>query len=118
MIIVQARIPVQSDRRDLAFRYIHDFLGSTRNEAGCIGCEAFVSLEDPDVIVIQQTWRAAGDLDLHAVGEGLDAFLDALPTFVDGEVVTLRYDTPAVDDEQAADLLPETDAVPDGVTLH
>lgn len=122
MIIVQARIPVQSDRRNIAYQHIHDFVGSTRSEKGCIGCDAYVSLENPDVVVIQQAWRAAGDLDEHASGTGLDNFLEALPLFVDGEVSTLRYD--AADDWEPA---PETDgdpafdesvAAPAGVTLH
>ncbi|MFZ5757538.1 MAG: putative quinol monooxygenase [Pseudomonadota bacterium] len=117
MIIIQARIPVQSERRNVAYQYIHEFVDQTRSEKGCMGCEAFVSLDDPDVIVIQQAWRAAEDLDEHASGAGLDTFLEALPLFVDGEVSTLRYDA-AGDD--AADALPDEQpaAAPAGVTLH
>lgn len=129
MIIVQARIPVQSDRRNIAYQHIHDFVGYTRSEKGCIGCEAFVSLEDPDIIVIQQAWRGAADLDEHAAGDGLDAFLEALPLFIDGEVSTFRYDSAGGDDDTvdgdaddaslpdaaAEDVLAEA---PAGVTLH
>lgn len=121
MIIVQARIPVQSDRRNIAYQHIHEFIGHTRSERGCIGCEAFVSLEDPDIIVIQQVWREARDLDEHAVGAGLDNFLNALSTFVDGEVSTMRYDSPPDDDDDAVPEVVEIEEMttaPAGVTLH
>lgn len=123
MIIVQARIPVQSDCRNIAYQHIHDFVNYTRAEQGCVGCEAYVSLEDPDILVIHQAWRAADDLDQHASGEGLEAFLEALPLFVAGEISTLRYD--AVDDEEEGVGEGEGNApeevvvdIPLGVTFH
>lgn len=129
MIIIQARIPVQSERRNVAYQHIHDFVGQTRSERGCIGCEAFVSLEDPDVIVIQQAWRGSEELDEHAAGTCLDNFLEALPLFVDGEVSTLRYDavgdesdlaTHHADDSLTDDSFPDDFAEPPpaGVTFH
>ncbi|MFP5441200.1 MAG: putative quinol monooxygenase [Gammaproteobacteria bacterium] len=123
MIIVQARIPVQSDCRNIAYQHVHDFVGHTRGEQGCMGCEAFISLENPDVIMIHQAWRGAEDLDLHAAGVGLDAFLDALPLFVDGEIATLRFDADdAVLDSDGDGDAPSPEEVvievPVGVTLH
>ncbi|MFZ5723454.1 MAG: putative quinol monooxygenase [Pseudomonadota bacterium] len=125
MVIVQARIPVQSERRNTALRHINDFVSQTRSEQGCMRCEAFVSLENPNVVVIQQTWRDADDLDQHASGAGLDTFLEALPLFIDGEVSTLRYDSAAEEDadepvaEESVELATEDPAaVPAGVTLH
>ncbi len=123
MIIVQARIPVQTEHRDLAYRHIQNFISHTRGEQGCIGCEAFASLEDPNVVLIHQAWHGSEDLDLHAAGTGLEAFLNVLPQFVDGEIATLRYDSAeegVVEDIAALDVdagsLDET--VPAGVTVH
>lgn len=123
MIIIQARIPVQSDKRNLAYERIHEFVNAARVEPGCINCEALISLEDPDLVVLHQTWRGADDLRLHAAGTPLDAFLDALPQFVDGEVSTIRYE--AVPEGEAegegeplADDEPAIEGVPQGVTLH
>lgn len=119
MIIIQARIPVQSGKRNLAYERIHEFVNAARAEQGCIACEALISLEDPDMVVLHQTWRDADDLRLHAEGAPLDAFLDALPQFVDGEVSTIRYE--AVGDDEAGEvpaLDDEPEGAPQGVTVH
>lgn len=121
MIIIQARIPVQSDKRNLAYTRIHEFVNAARGEPGCISCEALISLEDPDLIVLHQAWRDADDLRLHAEGKPLDAFLDALPQFVDGEVSTIRYEaTPdgEADEGLVVDDEPDLDGAPQGVTVH
>lgn len=119
MIIVQARIPVLGDKRNIAYQSIHEFVDRVRTEQGCLSCEALVTLENPDVIVIQQAWRGADDLNTHAGGPHLDAFLDALPQFVDGEVSTLRYEAFAADDSPDVELdADEEMAAPQGVTLH
>jgi quinol monooxygenase YgiN len=126
MIVIQARIPVNSDRRNVAYQHIHDFVDAARAENGCLRCDAFISLEDPDSILIHQAWRDAGDLDRHASGRALDAFLTALPEFVEGQVITTRYDTvtgqAANDDDDSveldADVAPAAQGAPTGVTLH
>lgn len=125
MIVIQARIPVDSERRNVAYQHIHQFIDAARAESGCLRCDAFISLEDPDSVLIHQAWRDAGDLDRHASGEALDAFLAALPQFVAGQVETTRYETAGAtsvdgeDVEEADDELPGiTSAAPQGVTLH
>lgn len=120
MIIVQARIPVLGDKRNVAYQHIHEFVDRVRTEQGCLSCEALVTLENPDVIVIHQAWRDAADLNEHAGGPHLDAFLDALPQFVDGEVSTLRYEALAAEEQGDLDLDldDEPAGVPQGVTLH
>lgn len=126
MIVIQARIPVSSDRRNVAYQRIHDFVDAARAENGCLDCDAFISLEDPDSILIHQTWRDALALDRHANGKVLDTFLTALPEFIDGQVTTSRYETVAGSDD-SDDALPadfDNDAAadergaPGGVTLH
>ena len=121
MIIIQARIPVHSDKRNVAYQRIHEFVDRTRTENGCLHCEALISLENPDIIVIHQEWRAPDNLNEHASGPHLDAFLEALPDFVDGEVSTVRYEADAAEDEFDAVLDAEDEFVasaPQGVTLH
>jgi len=127
MIVIQARIPVHSERRNDAYQHIHDFIDAARAEDGCLRCDAFISLEDPDSILIHQTWRDSADLDRHASGKALDAFLAALPQFVSGQVVTTRYETVAPqdgegDDEDDAAVEAEMSAresgAPRGVTVH
>lgn len=128
MIIVQARIPVASDKRELAYGHVRVFINDTRREEGCIRCDAFAALDDAGVILIQQTWRDTADLDRHADGRTLDRFLDAMPEFVNGQVHTTRFETaPGVVDpaDEDADASIDTDPVeaaattaPQGVTLH
>lgn len=128
MIIIQARIPVNSERRNVAYQRIHEFVDATRAEGGCLNCDAFISLEDPDIILIHQAWRAADDLDRHANGRGLDTFLEALPEFIDGNVSTTRYETApgVVEGDDEADTLAGFEAeaesdlrgAPRDVTLH
>ena len=123
MIIIQARIPVHSDKRNIAYQSIHDFVDRTRTENGCLYCEALISLEDPDLIVIHQEWRGANDLSEHASGPHLDAFLELLPEFVDGEVSTMRFEASSAEDEALeapfdGELDDEFASAPQGVTLH
>lgn len=117
MIIIQARIPVQADRRNLAYERIHDFVNAARGESGCLHCEALISLENPDLVVLHQTWSDEDALRRHAEGSPLDAFLEALPQFVDGQVSTIRYEA-AAEEELILDDDPDVDGAPQGVTLH
>lgn len=128
MIVIQARIPVHSERRNDAYQHIHNFVDASRTEEGCLRCDAFISLEDPDSILIHQTWRDSLDLDRHASGKALDAFLSALPQFVVGQVVTTRYETvaPQAGDEHEdendaaveAEMSGQEPGAPRGVTVH
>ena len=121
MVIVQARIPVVSEKRELAYRHVRVFVKTTRSEEGCMRCDAFADIDDPDTILIQQTWRDSTDLDRHAEGRCLDSFLDAMPEFVDGQVQTTRFETaPGHGEplEPVEQVEPEAVVMPQGVTLH
>lgn len=116
MIVIQARVPVRNDRRSLALQHIKAFIQNTRREAGCLLCEAFVSVEDPDLLIISQRWEDGDQLDAHASGEGLDRLLEALPQFVAGEVTTSRFET--VPSTEMVELDDDAESAPQGVTLH
>jgi quinol monooxygenase YgiN len=68
----------------------------TREEAGCISYRPYVSPEDPDAIVMVETWADADAIDAHNKSDHLRALAKVLPDLL-AAPLTIEVLKPAKD---------------------
>ena len=119
MIIVKGSIPVRADQQQDAVDLVQALAQASREEVGCLSYEVFLQADAPEVIVIWQQWATVEALEDHFASAHVDAFLEAIPDLIDGEVTSARFEVQAWDDEPAGEL-PELPAVQfaDDLVLH
>lgn len=120
MIIVKGEIPVKTDHRDEAVELVQALAEASRSEDGCLCYEVYLQADRPEVIVVWQQWRSLEALESHFASDHVDAFLDAIPDMIDGQVTSARYEVQAGDDEPLAEEMLDTAAVLFGeeVVMH
>lgn len=99
MIIVKGAIPVKSDQQQEAVELVQSLADASREEHGCLAYEVYLRADDPDTIVIWQQWDCIEALEDHFASDHVDAFLDAIPDMIDGEVESARFEVQSLDDE-------------------
>lgn len=104
MIIVKGCIPLNQDGREEAVALIREMADGARRERGCLAYEVYLSVEDPDTVVLWQQWRSLEALEAHFASDHVDTFLEMIPDYIDGEVTTERFDVQTDEAE-----LPEDD---------
>lgn len=92
MIIVKGSIPVKAARRDEALRLLQQLASQSRSEAGCVAYEIYIDAEDPETFVLWQQWTGLTALEDHFASAHVDAFLDAIPDLIEGEVTSARFE--------------------------
>ena len=97
MIIVKGSIPVKTAHREEALALVQSLAEASREEHGCMAYEVYVRPDAPEVIVIWQQWLDVDALEAHFDSEHVDNFLDAIPDFIEGDVLSQRFDVEAVD---------------------
>lgn len=120
MIIVKGSIPVKADLRDEALELIQSLAERSRKEHGCLAYEVFINASKPETFVIWQQWRGIEALESHFASAHVDAFLDAIPDLIEGEVTSARFEVLSEDElllqEEAVDQIQVQLA--DNIILH
>ncbi|MBD3648183.1 MAG: antibiotic biosynthesis monooxygenase [Pseudomonadales bacterium] len=98
MIIVHGTFPVKSEVRDEALDMMRRMSIASRAEVGCISYEFYISLSDPNTLLLFQEWESVDALQDHFETEHMEDFLKVLPDVLDGEVTTRRYEVRAGND--------------------
>jgi quinol monooxygenase YgiN len=120
MIIVKGSFPIKADQQPVALDLVQALASASRKEPGCLSYEVYVQADEPRVIMVLQQWSSLDALEVHFGSEHVDAFLDAIPDLIDGEVHSARYDVSSVDGEpvveEVQDIAPVVLA--GNITLH
>lgn len=92
MIIVKGSIPVCREEREEAVALIRELADASRREKGCIAYEVYLSVDDPGTVVLWQQWTSVDALESHFASDHVDAFLDVIPDYIEGQVTSARFD--------------------------
>ncbi|MDX1803048.1 MAG: putative quinol monooxygenase [Alcanivorax sp.] len=121
MIIVKGSIPVKETDQPQALALVQSLAKAARGDAGCLAYEVYLQADEPRVIMVWQQWANMDALETHFASEHVDAFLDAIPDMIDGDVTSSHFDVT----HQNGEPLPELDAaeppavvLADNITLH
>lgn len=58
----------------------------SRAEEACLSYDVHRSGDDPDLWMVYENWRSAGDLDSHFTLPHMQAFIARIPSLVEGEL--------------------------------
>lgn len=95
MIIVKGSIPVKPEDREEAVALMRELAEASRCEQGCLAYEIYLSVEEPETLVLWQQWSSVEALESHFASDHVDAFLDIIPDYIDGQVTSARFDVQA-----------------------
>ena len=110
MIIVKGSIPVRPEQQDQALALVHNLAEVSRTERGCMAYEVLLQADAPEVIVLWQQWSSIEALENHFASDHVDAFLDAIPDFIDGEVTSARFEVSSCEGDVPTEV-PETEGI-------
>ena len=65
MIIVTLRIKVPSARRKDFLDSARLIIGPTKVQPGCVSCEFYQNLNDPDSVLFVEEWQSRKNLEYH-----------------------------------------------------
>jgi len=99
VIIVHGTIPIRPELREQALELARGMAEATRTEPGCLSYDFYVGLSDANTLMLFQEWESMEALMRHFQTPHMEAFLQALPKVVSGEITTRRYAVQSVDDE-------------------
>ncbi len=117
MIIVKGTIPLDREDREEAVALIREMADSSRRESGCLAYEVYLSVEDPDTVVLWQQWSSLEALENHFASDHVDAFLDVIPDYIDGQVISERFDVRAESSDATGGDVRDESAEPSRVHL-
>jgi quinol monooxygenase YgiN len=63
MVNMSLRLTASAQRQRELVTALHGLLGPTRVAAGCLGCDLYQDVENPNVLLYTESWRAQEDLD-------------------------------------------------------
>ena len=69
MIIVTLRIKIPAKQRKDFLDSARLFIGPTKVQPGCISCEFYQDLNDPDAILFLEEWQSRENLEHHIKSE-------------------------------------------------
>jgi quinol monooxygenase YgiN len=119
MIIVKGAIPVKQEHLEEAVALLRELAEASRAERGCLAYEVFLSAEDPETVVLWQQWESEEALESHFASDHVDAFLDAIPDYVEGQVTSARFDVVADSLEDSEEALePPRVQIADNIVIH
>jgi len=91
MILATVRMTIASQKRDEVLKILRSMAEQCRYDPGCLSCHIYGDLQEKDVFVLEQAWRAEEDLDLHLrSGEYLNLLLVLEMSIKQPEI---RFDT-------------------------
>lgn len=108
MIIVKGSIPVRTEDRSEALALVQELARESRHERGCLVYDVLVQADAPEVIVLWQQWSCLEALEQHFASSHVDAFLDAIPDYIEGDVTSARFEVQAFEGDVVTEVV-ETD---------
>jgi quinol monooxygenase YgiN len=99
VIIVHGTIPIRPDCREQALELARVMAQATQAEPGCVSYDFYLGLSDANTLMLFQEWESMEALMKHFQTPHMEAFLQALPSVVAGEIITRRYLVQRVSDE-------------------
>jgi quinol monooxygenase YgiN len=98
MIIVHGMIPIRPECREEALTLARAMAEATQAEPGCRSYDFYVGVSNANTLLLFQEWESMDALMKHFQTPHMEAFLEALPRVVSGEITTRRYAVQSVDD--------------------
>lgn len=98
MIIVHGTFPIKPELREEALELMKHMAVASQDEYGCVSYEFYTGLTDPNTFLLFQEWENVEALQGHFQTEHMEDFLKALPSVLDGEVMTRRYEVRSTDE--------------------
>jgi len=91
MMLATVRMTIPSQKSGEVLKILRLLAEHCRYEPGCLSCHLYGDLQEKNVFVLEQVWRAQEDLDLHLrSGEYLNLLLVLEMSLKEPEV---RFDT-------------------------
>jgi quinol monooxygenase YgiN len=90
IIVSTLRIPIGSHRAEIV-RTLTAQLGPTRVQPGCVKCDLYQGVEDPDVFALIEEWKCQADLDVRLRSDGYRSILGAID--LSREQPDIQFDT-------------------------
>ncbi len=91
MILATVRMTIPPQKRDEVMKILRSMAEQCRDDPGCLSCHLYGDLQEKNVFVLEQSWRAEEDLDLHLrSGEYLNLLLVLEMSLKQPEI---RFDT-------------------------
>ncbi len=109
MIIVHGMFPVRKQSRQRALELMQEMAAASRLETGCVSYEFYGSLTNDCQFLLFQEWESVEALQAHFETEHMEIFLAELPSILDGEIVTRRYEVRIQTDREGIDLTDEAE---------
>jgi quinol monooxygenase YgiN len=78
-----ARFHAKEGQQDTVAASIHEVLGSTRKEPGCLSIDAFGSIRDPRLFYVHSRWQDEAAFDHHAQLPHTVRFLEKVQPLID-----------------------------------
>lgn len=78
-----ARFHAKEGQQDAVAASIHEVLGSTRKEPGCLSIDAFGSIRDPRLFYVHSRWQDEAAFDHHAQLPHTVRFLEKVQPLID-----------------------------------
>ncbi|MFB3819709.1 MAG: putative quinol monooxygenase [Candidatus Methylomirabilales bacterium] len=91
IIISTLRIVTAARSRPNVLRALGAQLGPTRVQSGCLKCELYQGIEDPDVITLVEEWASHADLSARLRSDEYRAVLAAIE--LSREQPEIHFDT-------------------------
>ena len=76
MILSTVRMTMPPQKREEVLKILRSMSEQRRDDPGCLSCYIYGDLQEKNVFVLEEVWRAEEDLDLHLrSGEYLNLLL-------------------------------------------
>jgi quinol monooxygenase YgiN len=76
MILATVRMAIPPQKSGEVLKILRSMAEQCRDHPGCLGCHIYEDLEEKNVLVLEEVWRAEEDLDYHLrSGEYLNLLL-------------------------------------------
>ena len=109
MIIVHGMFPVLRESREKALKLMQEMTAASRLEPGCVSYEFYSALTNSCQFLLFQEWSSVEALQAHFETEHMETFLAELPSILNGEIVTRRYEVRNQDEQEADDEFDESE---------
>jgi quinol monooxygenase YgiN len=91
MILATVRMTIPPQKSGEVMKILRSMAEQCRDDPGCLSCHIYGDLQEENVFVLEQVWRAEEDLDLHLrSGEYLNLLLVLEMSLKQPEI---RFDT-------------------------
>jgi quinol monooxygenase YgiN len=91
MILATVRMTIPSQMRDEALKIVRSVAEQCRDYPGCLRAHIYGDLQEKNVLMLEEVWRAEEDLDLHIRSEEYRNLLLVLEMGV--KQPEIRFDT-------------------------